>query len=155
MSNRGRLVLSLFLALAGKALAQNTTIQVQVYDYAGLKPADLHEFVTLTESILVGAGPSIHVKPCKRNVEASCEIQTGSARRLVIRVVAKTMWNVRGPLGLSFADHEGGTYASVFLAPVRHEAAEQDFPWVTILPMLLLMRLAICSWAIRLLRRGA
>jgi hypothetical protein len=43
------------------------------------------------------------------------------------------MRNVRGPLGLSFADHEGGTYASVFLAPVRTEAAEQDFPWVTIL----------------------
>jgi len=43
------------------------------------------------------------------------------------------MRNVRGPFGLSFADHEGGTYASVFLAPVRTEAAEQDFSWVTIL----------------------
>ncbi len=133
MSNRARLILSLFLALAGKALAQDTAIQVQVYDYAGLTPAVLREFVTLTESILTNAGLSIHVKPCERNVEASCEIQTRGARRLVIRVVAKTMRNVRGPLGLSFADHEGGTYASVFLAPVRHEAAEQDFPWVTIL----------------------
>ena len=131
MSNRGCLVLSLCLALAGKALAQKTTIQVQVYDSAGLKPADLREFVTLTESILVGAGLSIHVKPCERNVEASCETQTGSARRLVIRVMAKTVRN--GRLGQSFADHEGGTYASVFLAPVRHEAAAQDFPWVTIL----------------------
>ena len=133
MSNRARLILSLFLALVGKAVAQNTAIEVQVYDYAGLAPAVLREFVTLTESILVGAGLSIHVKPCERNVEASCEIQTGSARRLVIRVLAKTMRNVRGPLGQSFADHEGGTYASVFLAPVRQQAAGHQRPWVTIL----------------------
>jgi len=141
MSNLGRPILSVFVALAGTASAQTTPVAVQVYvqvqDQAGLQPAALHEFVRRTGSILVGAGLSIQVKVCNRSVEVSCETQTGSARRLVIRVVAaeaKTMRGVRGfRLGTSFADHEGGTYATVFLSPVRDQAARQNFSWVTIL----------------------
>jgi hypothetical protein len=137
MSNRGRLILSLFLALAGKVSAQTTALQVEVYDYASLKPATLHEFVATTQEILVGTGLSIHVKLCGRSVAVPCETQTGSARRLVIRVVAgaaRKMTNVRRPpLGQSFADSEGGTYASVFFAPVQDQAAEANVPWVTVL----------------------
>lgn len=141
MSNRGRLIFSVFVALAGTASAQITPVAVQVYvqvyDQAGLQPAALHEFVRRTESILVGEGLSIQVKVCNRSIELSCETPTGSVRRLVIRVVAeeaKTMRNVRGlRLGQSLADHKGGTYATVFLSPVRDQAAEQNFPWVTIL----------------------
>jgi hypothetical protein len=137
MSNRGGLILLLFLALAARASAQTPALQVQVYDYAGLKPAALRKFATLLDSILVGAGLSIQVKLCDRNDEASCETKPGSARRLVIRVVAgqaKTMRNAsRLPLGQSFADHEGGTYASVFLEAVQDQAVEANVPWATVL----------------------
>ena len=39
----------------------------------------------------------------------------------------------RLPLGQSFADHEGGTYASVFLASVQDQSAEANVSWVTVL----------------------
>lgn len=139
MSNRGSLIVSFsfFLALVGPASAQSPLLQVQVYDYAGLQPAALRQFVTRTEDILAGAGLSIQVKLCERRVEPSCENLSGDFRRLVIRVVAgeaKSMRNTRRlPLGQSFADHDGGTYASIFLAPVQDQAAEANVPWVTVL----------------------
>jgi hypothetical protein len=37
------------------------------------------------------------------------------------------------PLGQSFADNKGGTYASVFLASVQDQAAEANVPWITVL----------------------
>jgi hypothetical protein len=137
MSIRGRLILSIFLALACRMWAQTTALQVQVYDYAHLKPPALHEFVTRTQDILVGAGLSIKVDLCERSVEMSCKTQPRGPRILMIRVVpgeAKRMSNVRRPpLGQSFADSEGGIYASVFFAPVQDQAAEANVPWVTVL----------------------
>jgi hypothetical protein len=137
MSNRGRLLVSLFVALACKVSAQTPPLQVQVYDYADLKPATLHEFIARTQEILAGAGLSFQIRLCGRSVTVQCETQTGSARRLVIRVVAgaaRRMSNVRRPpLGQSFAGHEGGTYASVFLERVRDVAAEANVPWVIVL----------------------
>jgi len=137
MSNRGHLILPLFLALVCKASAQTSAVQIEVYDYASLKPATLHEFVTSTQEILVGTGLSIHVKLCGRSVAVPCETKTGSARRLVIRVVAgaaRRMSSVRRPpLGQSFVDHEGGTYASVFLDRIQDVAAEANVPLVIVL----------------------
>ena len=136
MSNRGRLTLSLFLVLASEALAQ-TTLQVKVYDYASLKPATLQEFVARIHRILAGSGLSVYVESCARGVEESCKTPTGVATTLVIRVIAGTarkMSNVRqSPLGQSFADAEGGTFASVFLAPAQDQAAEANVPWVVVL----------------------
>ena len=39
----------------------------------------------------------------------------------------------RPPLGQSFADHQGGTYGSVFLERVQDAAGEANIPWVTLL----------------------
>jgi hypothetical protein len=142
MSNRGHLSLSLFVALAGVMSAQTTPLQVQFYDYAGLRPAALHEFVLRVDKIMSGAGLSIKVKVCDRNKnnnndETSCESQTGRVRRLVVRVLtgeAKTRRDARRlPLGQSFANHEGGTYASVFVGAVQDQAADADIPWITVL----------------------
>ena len=66
-----------------------------------------------------------------------CESQPAGVRRLMIRVVAgeaKRMSNVRRPpLGQSFADQRGGTYASVFLERVQNAAAGANVPWVIVL----------------------
>jgi hypothetical protein len=137
MSNRGRLSLSLFVTLSGVMSAQTMPLPVQFYDYAGLRPAAFHEFVSRVDKIMVGAGLSIQVKICDRNDEAACETQTGRVRRLVVRVLAggaKTRRDARrSPLGQSFADHEGGTYASVFVGAVQDQAADADVPWITVL----------------------
>ena len=137
MSNRGRLILAIFLTLAGKVSAQTTPLQVQVYDYADLQPSALREFTTLTQEILINAGLSVQVEVCARRIQGSCAAQTANARRLVVRVVAggaKRMSNVgRPPLGQSFADSEGGTYASIFVAPVKDQAAAANVPWVIVL----------------------
>jgi hypothetical protein len=89
------------------------------------------------QGILAGAGLSVHVEACARDVEESCKTPPGTARSLVIRVVTGTatkMRNVRrAPLGLSFADREGGTFASVLLERIQDEAAEADFSWVIVL----------------------
>ena len=144
MSSRGCLLL-LFLALAGnanKVSAQTATpqirVQVQVYDYAGLNPATLYEFVEGTQAILTGAGVSVQVDACARGTAVPCGSPGArSSKRVVIRIhagAAKRMNNVRHcPLGLSFAGHDGGTYASVFLEPVKDAAAEANFPWVVVL----------------------
>jgi hypothetical protein len=39
----------------------------------------------------------------------------------------------RPPLGQSFVDSEGGSYASVFVAPVQDQAAAANVPWVIVL----------------------
>src|SRR4030095_16587884 len=105
--------------------------------HAELKPGTLHDLVALTEKVLVEAGVSVQVKLCRGNLAVPCESQTGGVRRLMIRVVAgeaKRMSNVRRPpLGQSFADYRGGTYASVFLEKVQDGAAEAMVPWVIVL----------------------
>jgi hypothetical protein len=140
MSNRGCLILLFFLASAcnaTKVSAQTAALQVQVYDSAGLKPAVLHEFIARTQAILADAGVSVQVDACPNGLMASCESQPGSSKRVVIRVVARMPESLnnarRPPLGQSFVEHEGGTYGSVFLAPVRDHADDVNVPWVTVL----------------------
>jgi hypothetical protein len=136
MSNRGGWTLC-FLLLAGKLSAQTATIDLYLYDYAALQPSTFNEFVARTENILKSAGLSFRVAPCKGVGTPQCEVQTSTGRHLAVRVLpgtAKTMQNaMRAPLGESFADHDGGTYASLFLSRVQDEAAEANVPWVTVL----------------------
>jgi len=140
MSRRSCLIPLLFLALGGSATtvsAQSPAVQVQIYDYAELKPGALHDLVALTQGILVDAGVSVEVRLCRGNLALPCESQPGGVRLLMIRVVAgetKRMSNVRRPpLGQSFADYRGGTYASVFLERVQDAAAGANVPWVIVL----------------------
>jgi hypothetical protein len=140
MAHRSYAILLQVLALIGNSTTmlsgQTPTVQVQVLDYADLKPAALHDFVARTHQILVDAGLSVQVKLCRGNLAMACESETG-VRRLVIRLVAgeaKKMSNLRRPpLGQSFADHQGGMYASVFLERVQDAAAGANVPWVTLL----------------------
>jgi hypothetical protein len=138
MSNRSCSILFLFLALAGNAktlTAQSSAVQVQVYDYADLKPEFLHNVVALTQQILAGTGLSVQVQLCRGGLAVSCNGQSG--RNLVVRVVAggsKTNDSVlRSPLGQSMADHQGGTYASIFMERIQDAAAEADVPRDTVL----------------------
>ena len=134
MKNRGCFLLLLLLTLAGNAntvSAQTSALQVQVYDYAGLSPAALHEFITRTQEILASSDVSLEVDACARGA-APCESHTGSSRQVVIRVVAdtgKNMKNVRvEKLGMSVAGHDGGTYGTVFLKPAEEKASDANLP---------------------------
>jgi hypothetical protein len=140
MSNRSCSILLLFLALAGNAktlTAQASAVQVKVYDYADLKPESLHKVVALTHEILAEAGLSVQVELCRGNLAVSCDGQSGLIRSLVVRVVAgasKTNDSVlRAPLGQSMADHQGGTYASIFMERIQDAAAEANVPRDTVL----------------------
>jgi|HubBroStandDraft_5_1064220.scaffolds.fasta_scaffold148721_2 hypothetical protein len=140
MSNRSCTILLLFLALAGNAktlTAQASAVQVKVYDYADLKPESLRSVVALTHEILAGAGLSVQVELCRGSLAVSCDGQSGSIRSLVVRVVpgaSKTNDSVlRLPLGQSMADHQGGTYASIFMERVQDAAAEANVPRDTVL----------------------
>jgi hypothetical protein len=139
MKNRGCFFLLLLLALAGNAKtisAQTSALQVQVYDYTGLSPAALHEFVARTQGILASSGISLEVDACARG-GTPCESHTGSSRQVVIRVVedtGKSMKNVRlEKLGMSVADHDGGTYATVFLKPAEEKASDANLPRIVVL----------------------
>jgi hypothetical protein len=128
------------LALAGDAKglsAQAAALQVQVYDYTGLRPAALHALIRGTQEILTGAGISVEVDACPRGVSIPCESRRGSFRQVVIRVVAEAPRNNREArwqhLGQSIATHDGGTYASVFLNLAEEEAAETNLPRILIL----------------------
>jgi hypothetical protein len=88
MKNRGCFLLLLF-TLAGKtytASAQTSALQVQVYDYAGLSPAALHEFITRTQEIVASSGVTLEVDACARGA-VLCESHSRSSRQVVIRVV--------------------------------------------------------------------
>jgi hypothetical protein len=139
MKNRGCYLLLLLLALAGYAntvSAQTSALQVQVYDYTGLSPAAFHEFVARTQAILTSSGVSAEVDACARGA-AACESHSGSSRQIVIRVIAdtgKSMKNIRlEKLGMSIADHDGGTYATIFLKPAEEIAADANVPRIVVL----------------------
>lgn len=139
MKNRGCYLSLLLLTLAGYAStvsAQTSALQVQVYDYTGLNPAALHEFVARTQQILASSGISLEVDACPKG-GATCESPTGSSRQVVLRVVAdtgKSMKNVRWEkLGMSIADHDGGTYATVFLKPAEEKASDANLPRIVVL----------------------
>jgi hypothetical protein len=138
MRNRG-CFLVLLLSLVGEASAVSTQtppLQVQVYDYCGLSPAALHEFIARIREILSGSGVSLEVMDCK-SIEATCKSHSGGPRQIVVRVIAGTVRKTRDvnpeSLGLSVADSNGGTYASVFVQPIKDTAAEANLPWVIVL----------------------
>ncbi len=140
MANRGCYLLLLFLALSSDAKsvsAQTAALQVQVYDYTGLSPAALHEFITRTQEILTGAGISVEVDACARGVATSCESRRGSFRQVVIRVVTGALKDSNQHrwqhLAQSIATHDGGTYASVYLKLAEEEAAETNLPRILVL----------------------
>ena len=130
----------IFLALAGGAKdlsAQAAALQVQVYDYADLSPATLHEFIVHTQGILAGAGVLVKVDACQRMSTTSCESRGGSTRQVVLRILAGAApagkdkrWE---HLGQSFAGHDGGVYATIFLQPAKEQAAEASISWTTLL----------------------
>jgi hypothetical protein len=141
MSIRGCLFALSFLTLAGDTkypFAQTVALQVQVYDYAGLNPAALHELLTHTRQILTNTGVAVEVNLCGRVASATCESLNGSSRRVVIRVVPtgsatngrSSRWQ---PLGQSIADHDGGTYASIFLQPAEEKASEANLSPIDVL----------------------
>jgi hypothetical protein len=141
MSIRGCLFTLSFLALAGNTkylFAQTAALQVQVYDYAGLNPAALHEFMTHTRQILTNTGVAVDVNLCGRVVSATCESLNGNSRQVVIRVIPtesatngrRSRWQ---PLGQSIADHDGGTYASIFLQPAQEKASEAHLSPIDVL----------------------
>jgi hypothetical protein len=139
MNNRSCFFLLLLLALAGNAKtvsAQTSALQVQVYDYTGLSAAALHEFVAQTQGIVASLGISLEVDACARG-GTPCESHTGSSRQVVIRVVedtGKSMKNVRlEKLGMSVADLDGGTYATVFLKPAEEKASDANLPRIVVL----------------------
>jgi hypothetical protein len=140
MANRGCFLLVFLLGMAGNATsacAQTAALQVQVYDYTGLRPAALHEFITRTQEILTGAGISVEVDACAIGVSTPCESRRGSSRQVMIRVVngaPKNRNNVRGQdLGRSVVNHEGGTYATVFLTLAEDESAATNLPRIVVL----------------------
>jgi hypothetical protein len=140
VTNRGQLIFSLILALAGGSntvFAQTTTLRVQIYDYSNLEPDALEHFLSLTQDILASTGMSVQVSLCRGNGAFSCEDVAGIPRPLVLRIVAgdaQSMKKSRRPaLGQSFADRDGGTLASIFLAPVREQAVAANVPWVLVL----------------------
>jgi hypothetical protein len=140
MSNRGCYLLLLFLVLANDAKgvsAQTAALQVQVYDYTGLKPAALQAFTTRTQEILTAAGISVEVDACPRRGSTSCESRRGSLRQVVIRIVGDPPGNNKQArwqhLGQSIATRDGGTYASVFLHLAEEEAAQTNLPRILIL----------------------
>jgi hypothetical protein len=138
MKNRGCYLLLLLLTLAGyakTASAQTSALQVQVYDYTGLSPAAFHEFVARTQEILAGSGLSLEVDACASG--RACESHSGSSRQIVIRVIADTRKGTKNvrleTLGQSVADHDGGTYATVFLRAAEEKASDANLPRIVVL----------------------
>jgi hypothetical protein len=140
MFRLGRSILFLFLSLAGSTnsdSAESAALQVQIYDYAELTPQTLREFLSRTERILANTGMSVQVILCRGRLAVPCENQTGSLKSLVVRILAgdsKSTKNAMRPaLGHSFADHNGGIYATVFWRTVQDSAAATNVPWVVVL----------------------
>jgi len=126
------------LADGANSSQESTALRVQIYDYADLDAAVLGRFLSLTQKILAGTGMSARVSLCRGNGSLPCEpVGAESAQPLVVRIIAggaKTMNNARcEPLGQSFADHDGGAVASVFVAPARDQAAGANIALITVL----------------------
>ncbi len=134
------MILRLILALAGAniALAQNAAVGVRVYDYANLEPWSLRHFLSLTQKILAATGMSVQVKLYRGKGALSSEAVEGIvAQPLIVRILAddnEAKGHSRGPaLGRSYAGRDGGALASIFLVPVRDQAAAACIPWEVIL----------------------
>jgi hypothetical protein len=138
MTYRDPLIFTLILAgWTGPLFAQTPSIRVQVYDYAHLEPASLHRFLSLTQDILSDTGISVQVNLCQGNSATPCKSPVDASRTLMITILAGDAThrsNSRRPaLGQSSADRNGGSFASVFLASIRDQAAVAGVPWVIVL----------------------
>jgi hypothetical protein len=137
MSNLGRSIFLLFLVLAGgasTAFAQTATLRIQIYDYASLEPKTLSQVLISMEDILASSGLTARVSLCKGSLELSCDAAAPVGP--VIRIVqgeAKAKNVSRPTLGKSYAGHEGGTYATVFLRAAQEDAADANVPWAVVL----------------------
>jgi len=116
--------------------AETTSVNILTYDYAGLERADLENFLVLTHKILADTGLSIRVSLCRGSASLSCH-GVAASRQVVVRIFARDAksWNDPKwrPLGQAYADHHGGTMASVFVTPVRAQAADANVSWVMLL----------------------
>jgi hypothetical protein len=140
MANRGGILLLLFLGLAGGTTtvsAQTVALQVRVYDYSGLSAGALRSFITGTQRILTEAGISAEVVACAVGVATPCESRQGSSRQVTIRVVASAPSSYKNArwqhLGQAIADHDGGSYATVFLDLVEDAAGNSGLPRMLVL----------------------
>jgi hypothetical protein len=126
--------LIVLLTLDAFAFAQPPAVELRIHDYASLKPSTLRAVAIRVHQILSESGLSLQTRVCTAD---ACESPSASARVLVLRIVRGTPPNMNdvrlSPMGESFADARGGTYASVFLKQVQQEAAEADVPWPTVL----------------------
>src|SRR5437879_3607720 len=96
MSNLGRSVVFLCLALFSRATVAGATLQIQVYDYAAIGAAPLGQFASQFEDILRHAGVSVQVRVCRGSVAVACD----DPEALVIRILpgdAKGPRNARRP----------------------------------------------------------
>jgi hypothetical protein len=57
MSNLGRSIFFLCMALFSHATVKGATLQIQVYDYAAIEPKPLGQIASQLEDILRQAGP--------------------------------------------------------------------------------------------------
>jgi hypothetical protein len=142
MKNRGCFFLFLFLLITRPGNAENVAVQaaalqVQVFDYAGLNPAETHELILRIQQILTSSGVSVEVDACVRDSEVLCESRSGSRRQVVIRVVngpptagKNSRWQ---HLGQSFADRDGGAYATIFLEQAKEQAGEANLSSIVVL----------------------
>lgn len=135
MWNRVSSLLLLYLAVAG--YAENVSgypvaLQVQVYDYAGLGPAGILDFVTRTEHILAGSGISVEVDACG-GLSTPCASRQGNSKQVVIRVLDVIAQKSKHDLGESIVSRDGGTYGSVFLRAAQDKAAEANVPRLLVL----------------------
>jgi hypothetical protein len=134
MKNRSCLIPMLMLLALG-ASAQVARVEVEVYEHAGLSPVVLGSFIKQTQAIFSDVGLPFHIHICPRVLD--CETDRTPAKTVIVRIArgcSPQMNNVwRSPLAQSFADRRGGTYATVFLAPVQEQAADNDVPLQTVL----------------------
>ena len=79
----------------------------------------------------------MEVDACANVVATPCESRHGSSSQVTIRVVATAPRNYRNArcqhLGQAIADHEGGSYATLFLDLVEDAAANTDIPRMLVL----------------------
>jgi hypothetical protein len=134
------MILRLILALVGAtiAFAQNAAVGVQVYDYTNLEPNVLRHFLASTQNILAGTGMSVQVELYRGKGALSREpAEEIVVQSLIVRILAndaEAKSHSRGTaLGRSYAGNDGGSIASIFLAPVRDQAAAANVPWDMVL----------------------
>jgi hypothetical protein len=133
MYNLSRSSFLLCLMLFSHVTVKGASLQLQVYDYAGIGAKPLGQVALQLEDILQHAGMSVQATICRGSIAVACDEQ-GALNIRILTGYAKTMRNVRRPpLGQAFAGHMGGGYATVFLGAVQDQAAAANVPWVVVL----------------------